>query len=195
MEQGRVGDGIENVALRADQTLIEERIGPAGLRVQSQAPGPAMEGRLQRIGYALHGDLAGLDAIDEDPDFLRLIDFGKRPLIEPGRDAVDEQPDEAFFPERFEPGLEILLGVGSERKGDAEPGARRQGLQMPNHVGSRLGFDLAAALQAANGAEASQKDAEVIEDFRDGADRGPLAQRQLRTATAGGRSPIQSASG
>src|SRR5205809_650354 len=103
----------------------------------------------------------------------RIGDYGKRRFVEAHEAAVDLGADKAFLTKGSCPGRDIGFRFTGET--DAEARAGRQFFDGADNVGRRGGVNDVAALQADNRTKAAEKQAEVIDNLRQRANRLPQA--------------------
>ncbi len=174
-EQPRLRGGVEDVAARTDQALIENQLG-----FFSENSHPALapgEGGFDRIRQTLQ-ILARFQAIHQDPDRYGVIE-GRQILFAQAENlAADLHADKTFFLKSGDPGRTIAGRFGTASKGDGKPGPRRPGRHRGQHIRRLLGAHFLSALPADQGAGAGVQQPQVIDDFRQGADGSPRAARQ-----------------
>ena len=176
--------------LRAGELLGEDnRLAVDDLRLGDAAGDP--ERRLQRlddadaVGVLFRRDASFMpdhQAIDDDLDgvlaVLRQIEPGR--FVDVEHVAVDAHADEPLPPDLLQDALVLPFAIADDRGQDHQPRAVRQRQDLLRHLLHGLGDDGPAALRAVGMTDAGEKEAQVIVDFGDGADRragvaaGPL---------------------
>jgi hypothetical protein len=164
-----LGDGV--VAQRAGE-LRREQVFLLAVLLEHQCPavGVAQRG-LQRLGEALLGVGARLDAVDDDVDGVLGVLRQLRRGVELVHAAVDAHPREALRAQLFQKAGLLAFARRDHRREDHELRFRRQREQLLHHLRHRLRLQRDRVLGAVRRAGAREQQAQVIVDLGDRAHR------------------------
>ncbi len=148
--------------------------------VHLQRDGPALgmaQRRFERFGQALAHVVAHLQAVDDDIDVVLLRLGQLRHGVDLINGAIDPHPRKTLGAQFGEQVELLALAVGHHRREDHQLGFGRQGQHVIDHLRHRLRLQRLVVLRAIRRAGAGEKQAQVIVDFGDGADRRPRVVR------------------
>ena len=167
---GRCEFAVADAAGEAEG-LLAEADGPLAGDVDQCYPMPLCQGELQGISEPVAEVFLDHQAVDHDVDGMRPAGIERARRFDLDDGSIHSHPRKAVF---LQPLEQLVVGAflpADDGCHDDYPGALRQGRHLVDHLIDGAGGDGLAAAMAVGCAHARVKQAEVVVDFGDGADR------------------------
>ena len=169
-EHARLDGRKRDAAVDAREPLAQpERLSVAG--VDEESPLAELEGELDAVGEASLEALLEHEAVDDDVEIVGARAIELELVAEVDHGPVDACAHEAFAAEALELELELAFACPRDGRHDRELRAFGEGRDAVDDLLDGLRLDPLSAVRAVGDADTRIKEAQVVGDLGDGADR------------------------
>ena len=162
---------VGDAAGRAVEAVAEQEVG-GSFAGDDKSPLPEAQGVVDGLFQAAIFSLAEDQAIDHDFDVVAAVAIELGGLVEGENLAIDAHADVAGLLQVGKQLVVFAFALLDDWGEDVQARVDRQGADAGGDLRAGLCADRRAALGAVRGADAGEEHAQVVVDFRDGADGG-----------------------